>query len=147
MKSYVTYLQSIYAVSGYKNNTQSVNVQGLRTPDIRYFTIFVTHTHTHTQVWLASIRARSNGEIPELVPTASARFDIVGFVAIFRYQCHQLRIVWIIRRTWNNDDGVWRLETQFSVSRLDRAQKRDIEIYGLVMINANYRRVSIPLKA
>lgn len=136
----------IMSVSEYMNNERARIENSWYT---LFYDFVVTHTHIHMQVWLASIvRARSNGEIPELVPTASARFDIVGFVAIFRYQCHQLRIVWIIRWTWNNDDGVH--EDRKHNSRFHGSIERESATSGFTgpwYINANYHRVSIPLKA
>lgn len=123
-----------------------MNVQKLRTPDIYYFTI--SSCRTHIQIWLASIvrgsiEWRNSG-------TCSNRFGAfwyVGFVAIFRYQCHQLRIVWIIRWTWNNDDGQY--EDRKHNSRFHSSIERKSAtsgFTGLWCINAYYRRVSIPLK-
>lgn len=138
MFRYVTHLQNIYVVSnGYVNNKWSVNVQGLRTPDIYYFTI-LPHTYIHTYMILhthhihagltrehriGSIEWRNSG-------TCSNRFGAlwyVGFVAIA-----------MVTSRMNNqvDLEQWRRrarrsETRFSVSWPGRAQKRNIGIYGL----------------
>lgn len=106
------------------------------------FAVTYTYTHTHIcRVWLASVvqvrcERRNSG-------TCSNRFNAlwyVGFVAIFRYRCRQLRIVWIIRWTWNNDDGVH--EDRKHNSRFHGSIERKSAtsgFTGLWCINVNYR--------
>lgn len=130
MLRHVTHLQSISVVSnGYINNKRSVNVQGLRTPDILFYDFAVTHIHTHIhmQIWLASI-------IHRLDRTAKFRnlFQPLRRALICRI-CRDIPIPMPpVTNRMNNQVDLeqwrWRTrrsETQFSVSRLDRAQKRN----------------------